>query len=146
LFPSNRAALAWALLFVISRRQTETMSKHRVLIVDDEPLARERVRAFLRTDPNVDIVGECGDGPGALAAIQAEQPDIVFLDVQIPGCDGFEVLAKLPAAGRPAVVLMTAHARFAVDATTGDVADFLLKPFDLERFHVALARAMDRVN
>jgi len=118
------------------------MPKHRILIVDDEPLARERVRAFLRSEANVDIIGECGDGPGALAAIQDEQPDIVFLDVQIPGCDGLQVLDKLPVAGRPSVVLMTAHERFAVNATAGQVADFLLKPFDLERFRLALGRAI----
>jgi two-component system, LytTR family, response regulator len=121
-------------------------TKMRILIVDDEPLARARVRAFLRGDPFVEVVGECSDGVEALAAIGRERPDIVFLDVQMPGRDGLQVLADLPADQRPAVVLVTAHDRFAVDAFAAQVVDYLLKPFDRERFALALKRAVDHID
>jgi two-component system LytT family response regulator len=122
------------------------MPNLRVLIVDDELLARERVRIFLRAESSVEIVGECENGNDALAAIRRGEIDIIFLDVQMPGCGGLKVLAELPVAHRPAVILMTAHNRFAVDAFAAQVTDFLLKPFDRSRFKLALARAIDRVN
>jgi len=118
------------------------MSKMRALIVDDEPLARSRVRVFLSTNPQVEIAGECADGLEALAAIERDHPEIVFLDVQMPRCDGLELLAKLPAGERPAIILATAHDHFAVEAFTKQVVDFLLKPFDRERFNLALDRAI----
>ena len=121
------------------------MSKLRVLIVDDEPLARDRVRAFLRDESSVEIVGECGSGPEAITAIERDRPDVVFLDVQMPGCDGLQVVAQLPAARRPAVVFVTAHDRFAVDAFAVDAVDYLLKPFDQERFRAALKRAAEHL-
>ncbi|HYC70281.1 MAG TPA: LytTR family DNA-binding domain-containing protein [Opitutaceae bacterium] len=114
--------------------------KLRALIVDDEPLARERLRGFLSGEPDVAVVGECGDGPAAAAAIRRETPDVVFLDLQMPGCGGLEVVAQLPAARRPAVVFATAHERFAVDAFDLEAVDYLLKPFDRERLRQALRR------
>jgi two-component system, LytTR family, response regulator len=121
------------------------MTKLRILIVDDEPLSRARVRAFLRANPSLEVVGECGDGIEALAAIRSEHPDIVFLDVQMPGCNGLQMLAKLPANERPAIIFVTAHDRFAVDAFAEQVVDYLLKPFDRERFEIALNRAIDHI-
>jgi two-component system LytT family response regulator len=121
------------------------MTKLRTLIVDDEPLSRARVRSFLRANPSVEVAGECGDGIEALEAIRSERPDIVFLDVQMPGCNGLQVLAKLPPNERPAIILVTAHDRFAVDAFAEQVVDYLLKPFDRERFEIALNRAIDHI-
>jgi two-component system, LytTR family, response regulator len=121
------------------------MTKLRILIVDDEPLSRSRVRAFLRGYPSVEVAGECGDGIEALAAIRSKRPDIVFLDVQMPGFDGLQVLAKLPTDDRPAIILVTAHERFAVDAFAAQVVDYLLKPFDRERFEIALNRAIEHL-
>jgi two-component system, LytTR family, response regulator len=121
------------------------MSRLRVLIVDDEPLARDRLRAWLRAEPEVEIVGECGSGPEAVAALRQTALDIVFLDVEMPGCNGFQVLGELPAKGRPAVVFVTAHERFAIDAFDVQAVDYLLKPFDRERFQTALRRAQEQV-
>jgi two-component system LytT family response regulator len=121
------------------------MTKLRVLIVDDEPLARARVRTFLRTNLSMEVIGECGDGIEALAAIHAEHPEIVFLDVNMPSCDGMQVLARLPASDQPVIILVTAHARFAVDALASRVIDCLLKPFDRERFEIALSRAVEQI-
>jgi two-component system LytT family response regulator len=121
------------------------MTKLSVLIVDDEILARERVRSFLRTEPSVEIGGEFGDGIAALEAIRQQAPDIVFLDVQIPGIDGLKVLAELPADSRPSIILVTAYDRYAVGAFAAKVVDYLLKPFDRERFQLALSRAIDEI-
>jgi two-component system LytT family response regulator len=117
----------------------------RILIIDDEPLARERVRRFLKGNPGVEIAGECGDGTEAVRLIRSVRPDIAFLDVQMPGCDGLHLLAQLPLESRPAVVLMTAHQQFAVDAFAAQVVDFLLKPFDRQRFDQALGRAIEHI-
>lgn len=121
------------------------MSHLRLLIVDDEPLARERVRALLRAEPDVEIVGECGNGPDAVAAIQRDRPDVVFLDVQMPGCDGIAVVNQIPPEDRPVVIFVTAHDKFAIDAFGVHATDYLLKPFDAERFQTALQRATDAV-
>jgi two-component system LytT family response regulator len=121
------------------------MSKLRILIVDDEPLARERVRAMLKSEANVEVIGECGNGPDAIDAIRKERPDIVFLDMQMPGCDGLHVVSELPADHRPAIVFVTAHENFAVDAFGVHATDYLLKPFDSERFQTALKRAFEHV-
>jgi two-component system, LytTR family, response regulator len=123
----------------------DTMSKLRILIVDDEPLARARVRSLLQKHSSVQICGECGDGVQALEAIERDHPDIVFLDVKMPGCDGLELLGKIPDEGRPAIVLVTAYSEFAVDGFAKHVVDFLLKPFDAERLGVALERASAHV-
>jgi two-component system, LytTR family, response regulator len=121
------------------------MTKLRILIVDDEALARSRVRAFLDSNSLVEVAGEFGDGVEALAAIRRERPDIVFLDVQMPGFSGLEMLAKLAPGERPAIILATAHDRFAVEAFAEKVIDFLLKPFDRDRFNLALTRAIEHI-
>jgi len=121
------------------------MAPLRILIVDDEPLARERVRSFLGDSRGVEICGECASGTEALAAIRRENPDIVFLDVQMPGRDGLQVLAEIPPERRPATILATAHDRYALEAFAVQVVDYLMKPFDRERFRLALKRAVDHV-
>jgi two-component system LytT family response regulator len=121
------------------------MIRLRALIVDDEPLARERLRGLLRGEPSIEITGECGSGTEAIALIRSQPLDLVFLDMQMPGCDGMQVLAELPAIGRPAIIFVTAHERFAVDAFDVQAVDYLLKPFDLERFQTALRRAHEYV-
>lgn len=121
------------------------MTKLRILIADDEPLARERVRALLSAESTVEVIGECGNGPEAIAAIRKDRPDIVFLDMQMPGADGLQVVRELPASDRPAIVFVTAHDRFAVDAFGVHATDYLLKPFDQERFRAALQRATEHV-
>ena len=118
------------------------MQKIRTLIVDDEPLAREGVRLHLEEHPDFEVVGECGSGEEAVLKIEADDPDLVFLDVQMPGLDGFGVLESIGAANRlPAVVFITAYDQFALRAFEAHALDYLLKPFEEERF----ARALDRV-
>jgi two-component system, LytTR family, response regulator len=112
------------------------------LVVDDEPAARRRLRSLIATDPEVRVVGECGDGIRAADMIQHLKPALIFLDVQIPGADGFDVLEKI--ADRrdlPAVVLVTAHRQYAIPAFEAQVLDYLLKPFKRSRFFEVLARA-----
>lgn len=113
-----------------------------VLIVDDEPLARRRLRTLLRKSDGILVVGECGDGEEAVRAIGTLRPDLVFLDVQMPGIDGFEVIKTVGAKVMPAVVFVTAYDRFAVKAFEVNAVDYLLKPFDTERFDLALRRAL----
>jgi len=113
----------------------------RALIVDDEPLARERVRTLLADESDVEVVGECADGGEAVAAIERLAPDLVLLDVQMPGVDGFEVLDAIPDARLPAVIFITAYDRYALRAFEVHALDYLLKPFDRERFGIALDRA-----
>jgi two-component system LytT family response regulator len=119
--------------------------KTRTLIVDDEPLARERLRKLLENEPSVEIIGECTNGAEAAAAIQKEEPDLVFLDVQMPELNGFDVIAQLVGGRLPAIVFVTAHDKFALKAFEVHAVDYLLKPFDRERFQVALRRALDHV-
>jgi len=113
----------------------------RALIVDDEPLARERIRDLLAEESDIEVVGECADGSEALAAIQALSPQIVFLDIQMPEMSGFEVLEALGADRIPAVIFVTAYDQYALDAFDMHAIDYLLKPFDGERFSWALDRA-----
>jgi two-component system LytT family response regulator len=117
----------------------------RILIADDEPLARERLRALLPTDVAVEIVGEYGSGTEAVEAIRRGKPDVVFLDMQMPGCDGLHVVASLAPGERPAVVFVTAHEKFAVEAFGVRAVDYVLKPFDRERLGTALERAAEYV-
>jgi two-component system LytT family response regulator len=121
------------------------MTKLRILIVDDEPLARERLRALLASETSAEIIAECGNGPDALSAIERLRPDVVFLDVQMPGCDGLQVVGKLPEADRPIIIFVTAHDRFAIDAFGLHATDYLLKPFDQARLLLALKRAGEQV-
>jgi two-component system, LytTR family, response regulator len=119
--------------------------KIRTVIVDDEPLARERLRALLEGDAEIEIVGECADGRTAVEIISKEAPDLVFLDIQMPELDGFGVLAELQGKRMPAVVFVTAYDRFALKAFEVHALDYLLKPFDRERFEKALSRAKEQV-
>jgi two-component system LytT family response regulator len=113
----------------------------RTLIVDDEPLAREWVRNGLEGVADLEIIGECGDGFEAVQAITAGRPDLVLLDVQMPGLDGFGVLASLDPAALPAVVFITAFDRYALKAFEAHAVDYLMKPFSSERLHEAVERA-----
>ncbi len=117
------------------------MDRIRTIIVDDEPLGRSRLAALLEQEDDVEIVDQCGDGAEALAAISELNPDLLFLDVQIPELTGFELLASLDRVDPPVVIFVTAHDEFALRAFDVHALDYLLKPFDDERFHQALDRA-----
>jgi len=113
----------------------------RALIVDDEPLARRGVALRLKRFKDVEIVGECGDGASAIEKILELTPDVVFLDVQMPGIDGFDVLRALPQGELPSVIFLTAYEQHALRAFEVHALDYLLKPVDDERFSLALQRA-----
>jgi len=113
----------------------------RVLIVDDEPIARRRLRLLLEEEESVEIVGESEDGESALTAIRRLRPDLVFLDVQMPGLDGFDVIELLTPDECPAVIFVTAYDKYAMRAFDVHAADYLLKPFERTRLCTALARA-----
>jgi len=113
----------------------------RVLIVDDEPPARRKIRTLLRGDCRFEVAGEAADGLEAVERIEAERPDLVFLDIQMPGLSGFEVLEALGAT-RPQIIFTTAYEQYAVQAFDIRALDYLLKPFDPERFSQALDRAI----
>lgn len=120
-------------------------AKIRALIVDDEPLARSNLVVLLRTDPEIGIVGECGSGAEALSEIRVANPDLLFLDVQMPECDGFDVLEMLGSNLPPAIVFVTAYDQYALRAFEAGALDYLLKPFDNARFELALSRAKQRI-
>jgi len=113
----------------------------RAVVVDDEELGRDRLQSLLGEQSDVEIVGVCADGTSAVEMIEREQPDLVFLDVQMPGMDGFEVIENLDPSRLPAVVFVTAHDGHAIRAFEIHALDFLLKPFDQTRFEKALERA-----
>jgi len=115
------------------------------LIIDDEPLAREKVRGFLEKESDIQILTECRDGREALEAIEEHKPDLIFLDVQMPEMDGFEVLANVEAESMPTVIFTTAFDQYALKAFDVHAVDYLLKPFDRERFQQALSRARGEV-
>jgi two-component system LytT family response regulator len=117
----------------------------RALIVDDEPAARDAICSLVKEDPDVTVVGEGADGRSALEAILALAPELLFLDIQMPEMDGFTMLRRLEPADLPAVVFTTAYDRYAVDAFEVHAVDYLLKPFDDDRFRVALRRAKGQV-
>lgn len=120
------------------------MTKFRVLVVDDEPLARADVVALVSGDAEVEAIAECGDGRSASAAIERDRPDIVFLDIEMPGIDGLTLAERLPPPG-PVVVFTTAYSQYAVQAFDVAATDYVLKPFSRERLLDALARAKRRV-
>ena len=120
-------------------------AKIRTLVVDDEPLARSNLTVLLRLDPEIEIVGECGRGSEAVANIRSRKPDLVFLDVQMPEYDGFDVVEKLGKDLPPAVVFVTAYDQYALKAFEAGALDYLLKPFDNARFERALNRAKERI-
>jgi len=117
----------------------------RTLIVDDEPLCRERLRTLLADDPDFTIVGECGDGAEAVATLRETPCDLVFLDVQMPVMDGLEVVEAIGPERMPTVIFVTAYDRYALRAFEVQALDYLLKPFDRERFEKALGRAKAHV-
>jgi two-component system, LytTR family, response regulator len=117
----------------------------RVLIVDDEPPARAKIRRLLSADPEVELAGEAQSGFEAVEEIDRLQPDLVFLDVQMPGLDGFGVLAELGGQAMPAIVFVTAFDEYAIRAFEVNAVDYLLKPFDADRFRAALDRAKGRI-
>jgi len=118
----------------------------RALIVDDEPLARQGVALRLQRFKDIEIVGQCGDGPSAVKDILELSPDVVFLDVQMPGMDGFEVLRALPSDGLPGVIFLTAYEQHALRAFEVHALDYLLKPVDDDRFAAAVERARKLVD
>jgi two-component system, LytTR family, response regulator len=120
-------------------------AKIRTLVVDDEPLARSNIAVLLRQDPEIEIVGECVSGLQAVKEIRARKPDLVFLDVQMPECDGFDVVEKLGGDLPAAVVFVTAYDQYALKAFEAGALDYLLKPFDNARFARALARAKEKL-
>jgi two-component system, LytTR family, response regulator len=115
--------------------------KYRTLIVDDEPISRRRLKRFVNAIEDLELVAEAGDGPAAIAAVQQHQPVLMFLDIQMPGLDGFAVLRELEGPARPVVIFVTAFDQFAVRAFEAEALDYLLKPFGEERFRQAVNRA-----
>ena len=120
-------------------------AKIRALIVDDEPLARSNIAVLLRMDPEIGIVGECGSGTEAIGEIRISKPDLLFLDVQMPECDGFDVLELIGKDLPTAIVFVTAYDQYALRAFEAGALDYLLKPFDNARFELALGRAKQRI-
>lgn len=114
--------------------------KIRTLIVEDEPLASERLRVLLEADADIEVLGECANGRAAVAQIEKLRPDLIFLDIQLPELDGFGVIGALNSV-LPAIVFTTAYDKFALKAFEVHAIDYLLKPFDRERFQKALAHA-----
>jgi two-component system LytT family response regulator len=122
------------------------LAKLRVLLVDDEPLARSNLKLLLRRDPAVESIAEAGSGAEAVAEIRRTRPDLVFLDVQMPECGGFDVVEILKAdAPLPVIIFVTAYDEYALRAFDAGALDYLLKPFDDSRFALALQRAKDRL-
>jgi two-component system LytT family response regulator len=117
----------------------------RTLIIDDEPLARQRIRSLLTSENDVEIVGESAGDNAALETIRQLAPDLVFLDVQMPEKDGFSILKSMPAENRPLVIFVTAFEGHAVAAFEACALDYLLKPFKPARFRQALAKARERL-
>lgn len=117
------------------------MKVMRALIVDDEPLSRDLLRTLLEDEPSVTVVGEAGNGQEAVEIARRTSPDLLFLDVQMPELDGFEVVRALEADPAPAVIFVTAHDQYALRAFEVHAFDYLLKPFDRERLRAAVLRA-----
>jgi two-component system LytT family response regulator len=121
------------------------MSKIRTMVVDDEPVARERMVGLLQQEKDIELVGEYADGQQAINAIQAQHPDLVFLDVQMPACDGFGVIEQVGADRMPAVVFVTAYDEYALKAFEVHAIDYLLKPFGRDRFQQTLQHAREHL-
>ncbi len=119
--------------------------KIKTIIADDEPLAREKIRNLLAEDPDIELIGECADGIETVTAIRNQQPDLVFLDVQMPELDGFGVLKALRHSNMPTLIFVTAYDQYALRAFEVHALDYLLKPFDRERFQKALQRAKEHI-
>lgn len=121
------------------------MTRIRVCIIDDERLARGAIAKLLATDPSIEIAGEAGDGKAAVRLLKDRRPDLVFLDIKMPGLDGFELLNRLGKAAPRHVVFVTAYDTFAIKAFEVEAIDYLLKPFDDRAFYRVLERAKRRV-
>lgn len=119
--------------------------KIRTLIVDDEPLGRDRLSKLLQDEADIEVIGTCASGLEAVEAIRKDAPDLVFLDVQMPELDGFGVVTALKGEKLPAIIFVTAHDKFALKAFEVHALDYLLKPFDRERFQSALHRAIEHL-
>jgi two-component system LytT family response regulator len=117
----------------------------RTIIVDDEPLACRRVQRLLRPDEEIHVLGLCTNGEQAVQAIHHHRPQLLFLDIQMPGMDGFEVLDAIDKNNLPQIIFITAYDRYAIQAFEVHAVDYLLKPFDRERFEKALARAKEMI-
>lgn len=117
----------------------------RTLIVDDEPLARRKIRKFLEAEEEFEVIAECGDGREAIFAIEDTKPDLVFLDVQMPEQDGFSVIEAIGPDRMPATVFVTAYDRYAIKAFNFHAVDYLLKPFDRSRFRQAVGQIVEQV-
>lgn len=117
------------------------MAMIRTLIVDDEPLSRQRLRDLLQEEPDFELIGECGDGTEAVAALRRRPCDLVFLDVEMPGLDGLEIARRLASGRGPAIIFVTAYDCYALPAFEVHAVDYLLKPFDRQRFHKSLSWA-----
>jgi two-component system, LytTR family, response regulator len=115
----------------------------KALIIDDEPLARELIKRYLLTHQEIQVLAECGDGFEALKAIQQLEPDLIFLDIQMPKLEGFEILEVLQQ--RPEIIFTTAYDQFAIRAFEMNAVDYLLKPFSKERFDSAVTKAINRI-
>jgi two-component system LytT family response regulator len=120
-------------------------TKARTLIVDDEPLARRRLRTMLADEPDLEIVGEASNGTAAVQAIAEKRPDLLLLDIQMPGKDGFEVLRSIAGIHQPVVVFITAHDEHAIRAFEVEAVDYVLKPLVEDRLHAAVRRAVSRL-
>jgi len=132
-------------MIVHSDRRESRVETLSVIIVDDEAVARARLRRLLSDEPGMQLVAECENGNDAVRAILERTPDLVFLDIEMPELNGFEVLRALPEETIPAFVFVTAYNSYALDAFAVDALDYLLKPFDAERFHVTVRRARERL-
>ena len=117
----------------------------RTAIVDDEPLARRRIRNLLTEAPDVEVIAECANGKDAIESLEESPPDLLFLDIQMPEIDGFDVLQAIGVGHVPVVIFVTAYDQFALRAFEAHALDYLLKPFDDERFGAALQRARERI-
>jgi len=125
---------------------TEHSAKIRALLVDDEPLARSNLKFLLRQDSDIESITEAGSGAEAVSEIRSARPDLVFLDVQMPECGGFDVLEILKTdKSLPVIVFVTAHDEYALRAFDAGALDYLLKPFDDSRFHLAMQRAKEKI-
>src|SRR6266498_2724989 len=120
-------------------------SKIRAIVVDDERPARRKIIRFLEAEPGIELVGEAGNGHQAVETIQRAKPDLVFLDIQMPGMNGFEVIEALEVGSPPQFVFVTAYDKFALRAFEVNALDYLLKPFDLNRFQKALEKAKENL-
>jgi len=117
----------------------------RTIVIDDEPLVRTSILRVLRADRDLEVLGECGDGASALEAINRVQPDLIFLDVQMPGLTGLEVIEALDVVKMPVTVFVTAYKDYAIDAFEANAVDYILKPFGRDRLEKSIARAKVRL-